>query len=652
MPHPFFAARPAHSRLLAPALALASLFATAQADEPPKPLLEIKPGAERRLVPSSAQVTVAPADPAPGLVVSIQPGPEGYPGVSLKPEQGTWDLSKFGHIEARVVNTGAKTEMIALRVDNAGRWQDNPNNTENVYLQPGEAKTIVTIFGYANGRKPGFALKPGAVTGIILFTTKAGTAQSFRLESLTAAGPAGEKPPVDPASLRVKPENGFLLGGPGKPAAIKLAPTAGAETTLATDAHAVDIHFSKKGQSVSLKPPQGAWDLRAAHQVTLKLKNIGPTAATPLARVDSQAGSTDKIALAQPLAPGATAELTVSFLPAVPWTGVKDSAKTQWNPTPGTGTGFTSDAATAVTLLADDQGGPQVFIVESITATAPPASLPEWLGQRPPIPGEWVQTFNEDFNGTAIDLHKWNIYAANYWDKPSHFSKDNVVLENGLAHLRYVRHPGRHNDDPKGQETPYATGYLDTFGKWVQRYGYFEARMKLPQAPGLWPAFWLMPDRGLASGEAWKRASTGQGAMEFDVMEFLSRWGGHRYNIAFHWDGYGQEHQQMGNQNIYTATDKDGFLTAGLLWTPGEAVLYCNGAVVARWASPRISSVPADLMFTHVMGGWDNNALDDTQLPDEFVIDYVRVWQRKDLASEADGVKSTEPTPTAPVRAK
>ena len=33
-----------------------------------------------------------------------------------------------------------------------------------------------------------------------------------------------------------------------------------------------------------------------------------------------------------------------------------------------------------------------------------------------------------------------------------------------------------------------------------------------------------------------------------------------------------------------------------------------------------------------VTGGWDNSPLDDAQLPADFVIDYVRVWQRKDLA--------------------
>ena len=43
------------------------------------------------------------------------------------------------------------------------------------------------------------------------------------------------------------------------------------------------------------------------------------------------------------------------------------------------------------------------------------------------------------------------------------------------------------------------------------------------------------------------------------------------------------------------------------------------------------------MLFTLTSGGWDNNALDDAQLPADFNIDYVRVWQRRDLASPAGG---------------
>jgi hypothetical protein len=37
------------------------------------------------------------------------------------------------------------------------------------------------------------------------------------------------------------------------------------------------------------------------------------------------------------------------------------------------------------------------------------------------------------------------------------------------------------------------------------------------------------------------------------------------------------------------------------------------------------------MMFTLPAGGWDNDWLDDAKLPDDLVIDYVRVWQRADL---------------------
>jgi beta-glucanase (GH16 family) len=374
--------------------------------------------------------------------------------------------------------------------------------------------------------------------------------------------------------------------------------------------------------------------------------------------VASNGGATAWGALAKPLAPGETAPITATFVAATPWQGIPDASKTHWDGQKDTGTKFQSDTVKAVVLAADENGAE--LRVQAITAQATPMETPPWLGQRPPVEGDWVKSFAEEFDTATIDAAKWNIYGENFWDKASHFSKDNLLLGGGVAKLRYEKKRGCHNDDPKQtlaltnpkvSESAYATGFLDTYGKWTQRYGYFEARMKLPSAPGLWPAFWLMPDRGVAAGPQWKRADTGNGGMEFDIMEHLTRWGPYRYNIAMHWDGYGKAHKQTGSTGIYFQPDTEGFITAGLLWTPGLIVIYANGKEVARWESPRISNVQSHLMFTHVMGGWDNNALDDAKLPADFVIDYVRCWQRRDLASALDGPKPPAaipaPTPAA-----
>jgi len=378
--------------------------------------------------------------------------------------------------------------------------------------------------------------------------------------------------------------------------------------------------------SVRVLPPMGRWDLRQALQVVVKVHNNGQVPVTPRVRLESNGGATDWV-VGNALMPGQTANVTVPFIPSAPIDlAVKQDGKR-----------FTSDACSAITVGALHGDTARELRIDAISVGMPPApALPSWLGQRPPLPGDWVKTLDEEFDGPTLDSSLWNIYAENYWDKPSHFSKDNVLLGGGVVKLHYEKKRGFHNDDPKKQQTDYATGYLDTYGKWVQRYGYFEARVKIPDAPGLWPAFWMMPDRGVAAGDQGKRQDTHNHGMEFDIMEYLTRWGPYRYNVAMHYDGYEKEHKAIGSDTLYVQPDREGFLTCGLLWTPGLAVYYCNGRELLRWENPRISDVPSDLMFDMVQGGWDNDPIDDARLPADLIVDYVRVWQRKDLASPLD----------------
>ena len=614
----------------------------AESPAPVKALLEMREGAEKRLTPSSDQVSAAFSRDAaaPGVVVTIRPGKEGYPGAALKPEGAPWNLSAFGHVEARVINCGAVPCSVCLRVDNAVEGQGDTWNTESAYLKPGATGTISTIFGFTYGHKPGYPLDPKAVSQLLLFATQTKEEQSFRIESLAAAGPAGEKPPVDPASIRIKPAGGLLLGAGVNVDAAQLSAKGGAKTSVAGAGAppALQVVFpAGKDSSAEFKPGVGRWDLRDSLEARVRVRNDGTAPVTPRVRLESNAGPTGWAATPAPLAPGAAAELVMSFVNPVPWRGVKGGeTKTTWGE-PDTGNRFGNDAVSAVAIAAEKADVERSLRVEEIRAGRPaPPALPDWLGKRPPVEGDWVQTFADEFDGPALDTTKWSLSGPNYWDKKSHWSKDNVIFGGGVVRLRYEKKTGFQNDDPKEKKSAYVAGFLESLGKWTQRYGYFESRMKLPTAPGLWPAFWMMPDRGASTGEQWKRQDTANGGMEFDVLEHLTRWGPCRYNIAMHWDGYGKEHKTTGSEKIYVQPDKDGFLTAGLLWTPGSAIFYCNGAEVARWESPRICTVPCDMMFTLPQGGWDNCPIDDAKLPDDLVIDYVRCWQRKDLAEKKE----------------
>ena len=592
-----------------------------------KPLLGPDEDAVKRMQPSSAQVSVSRLPI--GLAVAIASGEENYPGVALKPEGGAWNLSGYGHVEARLTNTGTKDIFLSLRVDNAGDWHANPWNTESVALKPGETRTVQTIFGYAYGFKPNFALKPEAVVQVLIFTAKSDAPQSFRIESVMASGPAGEKPPLAPEDVRIKPPNGFLLGGDATGNVASQFSARNAQNSLDTKGNwRIALPASGDEQTATIQPAQGRWDLRDFLEVRVKIKNEGASAITPRARLESNGGASRWMSATAPLAPGHETEITLPFTNDVPMNlNQKDSTQR-----------VASNSVSGVSVALDGIHSERALMVQSVRAVLPPSPiLPDGLGKRPPVVGEWVQTLNENFDGTTIDAARWNIVTQNYWDKRSHFSKDNLLVANGLATLRMEKKRGYDWDDPTRSQTDYAVGYLDSYGKWTQRYGYFEARMKLPSAPGLWPAFWMMPDRGVAAGpEQWKRGDTKNGGMEFDIMEHLTGWGPNRYNIAQHWDGYDKDHQSNGSDKTYLQPDKDGFITCGLLWLPGEVVYYGNGQELLHWKNERISNVPSNLIFYMVTGGWENLPLDDAKLPADFSIDYVRAWQRQDLASPAD----------------
>ena len=628
MPRP----RPARSAAacgLAALLTVTQLFA---ADAPPaaKPLLMGNTAeAAKLLKPSSEQVTVSSGLNGTTEIttdITIKAGESGYPGVDLIAPDGKWDLSPFSRIEAKITNLGQKPVVVTLRVDDDGPWQSNPWNGENKSIKPGETVTAMVRFGYSFGN-PGYKLKSERAKQVKLFTGKRADETVLRLHSIEAAGKAGEALPVAPQNVRVIPKDGYVVGG-GNKIDPKIITTKDAKAAVSGEAIDVTFDAKKPDAVLSLKLPEGAWDLKSSTQTTFTLKNTGPSAVTPRVKMNSIGGDGQWVA-GEPIAPGATGEVVVTYANPEPIDfAVKNDRKFSSNQVSAIHVGVTGDAAAERSLS-----------VTAIQGVLVPAEMPSWLGQRPPVEGDWKKTFEDNFDGTEIDLTRWNIYTANYWDKRTRFSKDNVLVGDGVVKLRYEKKTGHHNDDPNAKTFDYTCGFLDTYGKWVQRYGYFEARFKVPTAPGLWPAFWTMPDRGADKGPQWVRASTEKGGMELDIFEHLTKWGPYRYNIAHHWDGYGKNHKANGTSHAYYQPDKDGYITAGVLWLPGEATYYANGVEVAKWKDEKIGSVESYPILYMVSGGWDNNALDDKQLPADFVIDYVRIWQRGDLASEVDGTK-------------
>ena len=180
---------------------------------PPNPVTLIdfaSPDASKQVtatqgIPANSTVAVEKT----GITLSFQPqqATDGkHPGVHVTPATGkSWDLSSYGHVEAKLTNTSDKRFDVVMHVVDEGVTFTAERNMEFVGLSPGETKVLKVIFDYQKGFKPGPPLKSSSVTEIYIYVWDKAQARAFRIEELKAAGVAGEKPeeaPKPPAPIQ------------------------------------------------------------------------------------------------------------------------------------------------------------------------------------------------------------------------------------------------------------------------------------------------------------------------------------------------------------------------------------------------------------------------------------------------------------------
>ena len=560
-----------------------------------------------------------------------------WPGIALTPAAGVWDLSAAAGVEAVVANAGPAPLQVSVRVDEQG--SSTAWNSETASIQPGAAGTIRVRFGFSWG-KPGPQVVASRIGRIQVFSGSPGADCRLRLRALTPFGKAGEKPASGPPPVIVvkrKPADPQVLAvGAAIDRSRFTTEDASIEEPTAERRSLALVAAGAAPAAVSYRPKQ-ALDLRDFDQAVFTVRNAGTAAVRVACRLDgTQAG--DRAVAEAELAPGERREITVSFAAVGVWQGRTAPAVAEKGPFLGaaqesTSSGLLSDAVSGVVLALPAPAAGTRVEWEGVTASvAAPAQVPAWVGTRPPVAGDWVRTFDDDFDGTALDESKWVPRLPWVGPIPWEFqcyNQDNVRVSDGAMRIHCEKRHTHLYNNPAWPERDYTTGAATTYGKFAQLYGYLEARMKPPKALGLWPAFWTMPDRGEAVDRK-LRGDTANGGMEFDIFEHPTRFGPFRYNIAAHWDGYGADHRSVGTSRIYAKPDADGYIVAGLLWEPGKLTWYCNGQAVGTWSDARVATVPARLKFTVQMGGWAGNEVDDSALPEDFVIDWARVWQLRE----------------------
>jgi beta-glucanase (GH16 family) len=233
------------------------------------------------------------------------------------------------------------------------------------------------------------------------------------------------------------------------------------------------------------------------------------------------------------------------------------------------------------------------------------ADPPEDRLPRTPAGKAWKMVWHDEFEGTKLDESKW-VYRPDGKRKDGWWSRRAVALDgNGHLAIKACNAEGKYID-----------GCIVTQGKFEHTFGYYVARIRLQKQPGHWPAFWLT-----SSGVS-KLGSGGREGTEIDVME--KPWLDGRINYALHWDGYGTEHKSKSTK-VNVPDVMEGWHTFGLWWSPDAYAFYVDGREMWATNPGGISKVPEYILLSDEVGKWAGD-IKKAKLPDEFLVDYVRVY--------------------------
>lgn len=250
-----------------------------------------------------------------------------------------------------------------------------------------------------------------------------------------------------------------------------------------------------------------------------------------------------------------------------------------------------------------------------------------------PQSGTWKLVWRDEFNGAngaPPDASKWTaeIGGSGWGNNELQYytaRAENVQQSEGKLVITARR---ENYSQPNAPSRSYTSARLKTAGKFSQKYGRFEARIKLPETQGMWPAFWLLgEDKGQVG---WPECG------EIDIMELV---GSAPSTVlgTIHGPGY------SGGDGIsrnYTLADgkrfSEAFHTFAVEWEPSVIRFYVDDVLYT-------TRTPADLpsgtrwVYDHpffiilnlaVGGGLPGNPDETTVFPQEMLVDYVRVYAR------------------------
>jgi beta-glucanase (GH16 family) len=237
--------------------------------------------------------------------------------------------------------------------------------------------------------------------------------------------------------------------------------------------------------------------------------------------------------------------------------------------------------------------------------------------------------WHDEFDGETIDTSKWTFeigtgasgWGNNEWEYYTN-RKENAYIKDGVLHIRAQK------EDYKGSK--YTSARMITKDKFSFTYGTVETRIALPTGKGIWPAFWMLGQN--IDKVSWPACG------EIDIIEAIND-----ESIVYgtnHWQYNGNHASYGNNTKDYYGTSKElditQFHTYKMVWNEKLIAMYVDDF---KYQEIDIEKAKDGLEAFHkpqffilnvaVAGSWPGFEVDDTQFPNEMLVDYIRVESRK-----------------------
>ena len=249
------------------------------------------------------------------------------------------------------------------------------------------------------------------------------------------------------------------------------------------------------------------------------------------------------------------------------------------------------------------------------------------------VPEGYTLVWEDNFDGTELNPDDWNyeeheVGWVNHELQEYIPSSDYAYVADGNLVIKPVKEVAADGS------VHYISGRVNTQNKHDIKYGWIEARLKVPAGKGFLPAFWMMPKDEEYYGQ-WPKCG------EIDIMEVL----GNSTNTNYGTLHFGEPHkQQQGSVTLPEGDFASEYHTFAIEWYPGVIRWYMDGVQyyeTSDWFSaldgeerayPAPFNQPFHVILNVAVGGdWPGDP-DPNLVFDEktcMYVDYVRMYRRK-----------------------